>query len=308
MSASSITWLNGRLLPAAQALVPVSDRGFLYGDGVFETVPVYAGKPFLLRPHLHRLLDGALALRFATPPALALLDDAAQQVVQANGSGDGVLRLALSRGALGAEGLACTTAQPPTLAVSWSPPRRYAATAYVEGVDVRIATTRHPAPDGVPTWAKHANYLASILALDEARRAGATEALMLGARDTLVEAATSNLFVVYRGRLLTPPLHEGALPGITRATVMALASTLGVDAAEHTITPHLLTDCSEIFLTNSLAGVLPVRQVAGQAARQPGRITRQLFTAYWAQVRAEAGPPWADVIQAEGEFHDQAPS
>jgi len=306
MSDFSITWLNGHLLPAAQALVPVSDRGFLYGDGVFETVPVYAGRPFLLQPHVHRLVAGALALRFAAPPALALLEDAALQVVQANRGGDGVLRLALSRGALGAEGLACDTAGPPTLAVTWSPPRRYAAAAYVQGVEVHIATTRHPAPDGVPTSAKHANYLACVLAMDEARRAGAAEALMLGPRGTIVEAATSNLFVVYRGRLLTPPLHEGPLPGVTRASVLALARALGVPAAEATIRPRRLVDCSELFLTNSIAGVLPVRQVVGQAARLPGPITRQLFTAYWAQVRAEAGPPWPDVTQAEGELYDQA--
>lgn len=305
MNDAAYTYLNGSMVPAAQALVPISDRGFLYGDGLFETVPVYAGRPFLLRHHSQRLVDGARALRFATAPSLSVLEDAALQVIQSNRAGDGVLRLALSRGAVGAEGLACATAQPPTLAVTWSAPRRYSSAAYLQGIDVRYAQTRHPAPDGVPTTCKHANYLACILALDEARSSGAAEALMLGPCGTVVEAATSNLFVVHRGRLVTPPLSVGALAGITRGAVLAMAPSLGLEVAETEVSPHLLSTCSEVFLTNSLAGVLPVRHVHGDAVRQVGAVTRQLFLAYWRQVRELAGPPWPDVIQAEGEFHAQ---
>lgn len=291
-------WIDGQRVNEAQAVVPVFDRAFLYGDAVFETIPVYQGKAFRAAAHLQRLAQGAHSLRFD-----AALDATALQRTLTEATSDGhdaILRVALTRGRSGPAGLATRGAGPATAIVMKLPPRPYASELYAQGANVVVSTVRHYSPASVPTTAKHANYLPSILAYDEAQRLGAHEALLLGDAVQVVEGAFSNVFVVIDGRLRTPALADGALPGITRAAVLELAQRAQIPFEENRISLADLERASEIFLSSSIAGVLPVRSLrdltAGGAERTlsaPGPLTAQLAHGYWELVRREAGARWS---------------
>ncbi len=293
-------WIDGQLR-GCDATVSVFDRGLLYGDGLFETMPIYAGRPFLLDDHLARLMRGTQALRIANAPSLDDWRAAVSALLDAERPDCATLRLWITRGVNTGSGLACSAATRPTWIAACLPARRYDARVYGEGMVLALSAREHAMPSQLPTASKHANYLASILAFDDAQAAGADEALLCNPHGRVCEGAFSNLFAVLDGVLVTPPIDEGPLAGTARARLLALAAASGIARAEAPIPLSRLVDASELMLSNALIGIAPVRQVLPREPadpdpapnlRSPGPVARHLASEYAALVASETGATW----------------
>lgn len=277
-----IIWLNGALTPTDEARIDPRDRGFLLGDGLFETLPAVSGRLFHLADHRTRMVRGAELLGLPIPPDAAELEDAALTVLAANGLAHdhAALRITYTRGP-GPRGLLPPDEPTPTLLISAARSRPTAAPATA----VLSAQRRnHLAPT---SRIKCLGYLDNILARREAEQAGADEGLMANGVGDLACASAANLFVVEDGVVLTPAIEHGALPGVTRAVVLALAAANGIDAGEAVVTPERLAAADEAFLTNSLIGVRPLVAVDGVTFGDgtPGPITQLIEEAYVATLR-----------------------
>ncbi len=271
-----LVWLDGVLRERGDATVSVDDLGFLYGAACFETMRAFGGVVFRVQRHLDRLEAGLRAMG-VQPPERDALADAVAATLDANRLPDARIRLTVSAGR-GVGRPDVSSAAAPTVLVVAEPPPPDPAPVHLIVVSQQVDPTR-----ALPT-AKTANYLASLLALAAARAAGGDEALLLGPRGDAVEAATANLFAVVEGRLLTPPLSAGPLPGVTREAVLECARALGLPAAERRLPRALLADAAEVFVTNSIAGVRAVSSIDGWwtagAPEVPGPHTYALSTAY----------------------------
>lgn len=293
-------WVDGQLR-GCDATVSVFDRGFLYGDGLFETLPVYAGRPFLLDDHLARLVRGTQALRMANAPGIDDWRAAVSALLDAERPDCATLRLWISRGVNTGIGLGCSAATRPTWIAACMPARRYEARIHGEGMVLALSTREHAMPSQSPTDLKHANYLASILAFDDAQAMGADEALLCNPRGNVCEGAFSNVFAVLDGVLVTPPLDEGPLAGTTRARLLGIAASSGIAHAEAAIPLAHLADASELMVSNALLGIAPVRSVLPRVAHaddpapsfpSPGPVARRLSAGYASLVASETGGRW----------------
>jgi len=293
ISAGALVWLNGALVPRAAATVSIDDLGFLYGAGCFETMRAYGRVVFRLSHHIDRLEAGLRELGVRGVPARADLEAAIRRTLEANGLVDARVRLTISAGAgngrpdLGAASrpTVLIAAEPtPTLPPSGPPSSRLPVPVTLSIASVRVDAGRPLA------GAKTANFLPYLLAAAEARRAGSGSAVLLNERGAVAEAATANLFVVTAGRVVTPPLSDGPLPGVTRAAVLEAAAARGLDCAEASLTLDQLRGAEEAFLSSSVDGLTPVSSVDGSALpRCPGPATEALIAAYEALVRRECG-------------------
>ena len=282
--------LNGSFVAEAEARVPVSDRGFLYGDAAFDTLCAYGGRCFRADHHLQRLTRSLAALRIEPPRTLTQMEHDLYRVLERNDLRDAILRIVVSRGS-GARGASIRGTSSHTYLIacySPSPAGSAKATVKLEQVAVR----RTPA-ESLPPHAKTANYLNSILALAEAMDAGADEALLLDMRGCVAECAYSNVFFMNHGALLTPGVDAGILPGITRAAVLELARSHDIAIREAPLEPAVALEADEAFITNSVRGVLPVYAIGTRKLRAPGPVTAQMAQWYWALVEREAGPRWS---------------
>jgi branched-chain amino acid aminotransferase len=256
-------WINGTLMPAAEARVSVFDHGLLYGDGVFEGIRFYNGHPFRLAAHLRRLADSARALHLKLPYSAAELERAVLEVIAAFAEPDGYLRLVATRGEgkLGIDPSSCPRATvfiiADTLALVGGDVRQ-------RGAKLVVAATRSLAPDGLDPRVKSLNYLNRILARIEATQAGADEAVLLNSQGRVSEGTAENIFIVRDGTLSTPPPSDGALAGITRQAVMEIAAALNIPCQENSLTPFDLYAADECFLTGTGAELIPVHSIAGR--------------------------------------------
>jgi len=276
--------IDGRVVAPEAATIPVYDRGFLYGDAVFETLRTYDGVPCALEAHVARLLRSAGRLRIAVPGGA---DVVRTQILEAfaaareSATDDGYARIMLTRGAAPL-GLDMDLAKAPSVIILVEP--LPPPPAYDVGIRVvTVATLR--AADGTPAaGAKVTSYLASILALADAKAQGAQEAVLLDARGRVIEGTTSNVFVVSAGgRIRTPGEEVGLLLGITRALVMEAAP---VETAM--LTAEDLYAADEVFVTSSVREVVGVVAVDGRTigGGTPGPVTRRVHEAYRAKARA----------------------
>jgi len=245
-------FLNSQFLPEGQAFVSVFDRGFLYGDGLFETLRVVHGHPFRWDQHWQRLVQGAEFIRIHLPLSSTVMRHNACQLVEQNRMPDSLLRIMLSRG-VGARGYSPKGADRPTLVMSLHPaPRldpRQPATWRLVTSSLRLLAQDRLAPF------KTSNKLVQILARAEADAAGADEALLLDSAGHLIEGTSSNLFWLNETGLYTAPLSAGILPGVTRALVFEIAGSLGLPVAERMATRGQLQDAQGIFLSMSSVGI-----------------------------------------------------
>ncbi len=276
--------LNGSLVEPARATVSVLDHGVLYGDGVFETLRVRNGRIFRVEAHLERLEDGCRRLSLALPWPREDLRTALQETVAANAMQDGALRLTVTRG----EGPPLpdpTLCPQPTFFVTARPAPSVSGTP--PNWKLRVTGT-HPCTF-VP-GIKSLSYLPFQQARADARAAGDDEAL-LTREGRVIEAGTSNLFLVLNDRLITPDLTSGCLAGTTRALVLELAASLAIETEERPVHRDELGAAGEVFCTNSLMGIVPVEAVDGQRPSQgtPGPLTQALRAAYATVLRRETG-------------------
>jgi len=274
-------YLNDRFVPQEEAVVSVFDHGFLYGDGVYETLRAYRGRVFQLAEHLARLERSASRIQLRLPVGPERLADLVRESLRRNQLQEAYLRITLSRGT-GEIGLDPALCKSPTLVIIAKPFQPYPESIYADGVAVIIAKTRRNLPEALSPQVKSLNFLNNILAKMEAKTAGAHEALMLNHRGELTEGTTSNVFTVRGGRLLTPSVESGILEGITRGLVLQLAAELGIPSEETRLTVEDLTRAEECFLTNTTQEVLPVTQVDGRMIGngRPGGITRRLHASF----------------------------
>ncbi len=293
--------LGGALVRPADARVSVFDRGFLYGDSVYEVVRTYGGRPFELGAHLARLRHSAD--RIGLVPAWDAGRTAAEvaRTLEAARGGDApdpgaapwivgerYVRIVMTRGA-GEIGLDPALAVDPVALVIVQPLRGPPARAYADGVAAAFVGVRRASPAAVDPTAKTGAHLANVLAVREATEKGAHEALLLDERGAVTEGSSSNVFAVRGGRVTTPPLAAGILEGVTRGVVLRRARETGVPAEEASLRPEDLETADEVFITSTAREIVPVTRLGGRAvgAGRPGPVTRRLHDAF----RRLAGGP-----------------
>ena len=277
-----LVWMNGRLVAEAEATVSVFDRSFLYGDGLFETIRVYTGAPFLWEQHQDRLEAGVAYLGIRLPWNRAALTTAAAELIRRNELHESLLRITVSRG-VGPRGYSTRGANQPVVVMSTHPaptvdPENPGAWRLITS-SVRLATS-----DRLANF-KTNNKLAQILARSEAESQGADEALLLNTDGRFAEAASSNLFWLENEVLCTTPLAEGLLAGVTRGFILDLARRLGWTVAERSCRIWQLQQAAAIFLTACSFEILPASHLDGVPVRQSPRV-RELHRAYRQAVQA----------------------
>jgi len=283
--------LNDELMPVEELRVPVSDRGFLYGDAVFETVAVYSGRAFRLDRHLQRFAAGCAELGIALIDDLDGISRRIERVIDGNGLRDGIARFCLTRGtsARGLDTRNCTNQSFVAQCFAARPLAQIRST----GARVVVAQARRIPPACLPANVKSANYLCNILAFREATASDAQEALMLTVDGLIAEGTVSNLFFVSGGELMTPALDLGVLPGVTREAVMEAASRAGVPVRECRLTLDDLDDVEEAFYTNSNVVIMPIASIDARRFDASGATILRLQSEVATLIEEEAGPCWA---------------
>jgi branched-chain amino acid aminotransferase len=279
--------LDGRIVPPERAEVSGVDRGFLYGDSVFEVLRTYGGALFGFEEHLARLKQSA-ALALIEFSELETLRREVLAVVRATGNEETYVRIVVTRGSGKALGLDPALARAPLRVVIATDVPVPPAWMYERGVSVITHRTQRISEGTSAVGSKLGNYLLSILATHEAHARGADEALILNAAGQVVEGTTSNVFLVKDGGLVTPPDEAGLLAGITRAKVLELARRFGIRCELRTFGPAELISSDEAFITSSIRELVPVVAVDGKPAGggRPGPLSLRLLEAYRALTRS----------------------
>lgn len=282
--------IDGEIVDGADARVSVFDRGFLYGDSVFEVYRTYGGVPFAEREHLERLARSAERLMIPFPVSIETLSGEVRATLDAAGPGQWYVRVVITRGT-GPLTYDPSTANEPLRVIIAAPLTLPPADHYERGVAVSLLRASRTTDDERAAGAKASNYLANLLAVHEAKQKGAQEALMLGRSGQILEGASSNIFIVQGGRVRTPEAQPGILVGITRATVLRAAAAEGITVEESEIRPEDLDGADEAFITSSIREVVPVVSVDGRiiGAGVPGPVTKRLHRAYLRAVAEATG-------------------
>jgi len=276
---SGIAWVNGRIINEEEPCLSVRERGFLYGDGLFETVRVYRGRPFAWERHLARLAAGCERLGMPCPGQL--IADGTREVLGTLCPADGSLRVTVTRGEA-PRGLLAPPGTKPTVVITASEGEPYSQEAYERGF--RAVTVSFPRNQLSPlVRLKSLNYLENLIGRQEAAAAGADEGIFLNLKGEVAEGTISNVFLVLGDRrIATPPPESGLLPGITREWVITLAGKLGFSVCEQPVLPRDFLRAQEAFLTNSLLEVMPLVALDGAVVGTgaPGPVARALREAY----------------------------
>jgi branched-chain amino acid aminotransferase len=282
-------YVTGKLLPKEEAVVSVFDHGLLYGDGVFEGLRSYGGKVFRLKEHVERLYDSARAIRLDIPMSQAEMAKAINDTVAANTIVDGYIRAVVTRGA-GTLGLDPNRCSNPQIIIIADAITLYPHEFYDNGLELITSSVIRNHPAALSPRIKSLNYLNNILAKIEGLKAGCVEALMLNHKGEIAECTGDNIFLVRKGRLLTPPLDAGILEGVTRNAVIELARAAGIEVAEPALTKHDVYVADECFLTGTAAEIIPVVRIDDRLIGdgKPGPVTRDLTQRFHELVRSES--------------------
>ena len=275
-----LVYVNGVLVPRGEASISPLDRGILYGYGLFETMRSYGGHVFRLDLHLARLMHSAGKIGIDAGLDPAALEQAIYKTLEANERPDARIRLTVLAGE-GERGLTLPT--PGTLTIIIAAERLVLPPpwAYKEGLCAAVVSTRRNSRS-LLSRIKSINYLDSLVAQSEASAAGADQAILLNEQGFVAECSTSNIFLVVGGKLLTPSVESGILPGVTREEVIELALNLGVAVVEEEISLAVLLRADEAFMTNSIIEVMPITAVDGKpvGSGMVGEITEKLMGVY----------------------------
>jgi branched-chain amino acid aminotransferase len=272
-------FLNNRWLTREDARVSIFDHGFLYGDGIYETLRTYDGRLFMWDAHLARFHRSADAIGLTIPIPDKDWPGLIHEALERNALRNAYIRITVSRGE-GEIGLDPALCSQPTCVIIAKPLPSYPESWFQDGVTLKIASVRRNLAAAVPPHVKSLNFLNNILAKREATAGGAVDAIMLNAHGELTECTASNIFLVRSGRLCTPAPACGLLEGITRRVILQLAGEAGLPAEEGRYTADIVDQVDECFLTNTTMEVLPVRQVDRRALRSPGPVTSQLHNLF----------------------------
>ena len=273
-----IIYLDGRFVDEDEARVSVFDHGLLYGDGVFEGIRAYSGRVFRLQEHIDRFFESArsIMLDIGMPPQE--VSEVVLETLRRNNLREGYIRLVATRGKgdLGLDPRKCPKS---TVFCITAQIQLYPEELYEKGLDIVTASTQRNAVNANNARIKSLNYLNSVLAKIEANLAGVSEAILLNSDGYVTECTGDNIFIVKKGKVITPPCYLGILEGVTRNAVLELAAKLGYPAVEAIFTRHDLYVADECFLTGTAAEMIPVVKVDGRPIGngKPGPITRALL-------------------------------
>jgi branched-chain amino acid aminotransferase len=278
--------IDGELRPPEAWHVSVFDRGFLYGDSVFETLRTYRSVPFELGVHMDRLARSAALVFIDLPVPRATLEAEVLAALRAGQNPESYVRVMVTRGQ-GAMGLDPGLAERPSRVIivqPLTPPPEHFYTGGVAAITYR--TQRHVDATSA-VGAKVGNYLVSVLAMREASRVGAVEALIVDARGAVLEGGTSNVFLVEKGRLITPDVSAGILAGVTRAHLLEVAHDLGVAVELRSPTVSDAYSADELFISSSIRELMPVVRLDDRAIGngKPGPVFARLLAAFRQRVR-----------------------
>jgi branched-chain amino acid aminotransferase len=274
-------YVSSKFVSESDARVSVFDRGFLYGDGIFETMRAYNGNIFRLAQHIQRLRQSAEYIGLRIEWTAEHIADVCTQLLKKNRLLDAIVRVSVTRGnSIG--GIGITQAAEPTIVAFARPPMPLPADAYGNGISARFVAVRRTPSAALDARVKSMNYLNLIMARAEAEKNGSHEAILLNQRGSIAETSTGNIFFSNGDRLVTPGLDCDILPGITRATVFELAAALDVGITEKEIDVSEVTEYRECFITNSAVELLPVTKIDNRVVGdgKPGPMYRQLHEAY----------------------------
>ncbi len=274
-------YIDGAVRLPEDAKVSVFDRGFLYGDSVYETIGTSYGRLFAARDHLDRLDRSASRIGLSVPPRQEIVSAIAETMAAA-GNPESRVRVILTRGEgkLDLDPASATDSRLVVIVFPLGPPT---PEMFEKGVAVAIVSITRNSPSAIDPAVKSGNYLNNVLALGEARRrSGAYEAILCAGDGSIAEGSTSNIFAVVGGEVHTPPPAVGILDGITRAKVIELARSAGIPLVERRLEPDALRGADEAFLTSATRGVLPIATIDERPVGngKPGPITRKLMVLY----------------------------
>jgi len=275
-------YVDGEYRPKGEAKISVYDHGLLYGDGVFEGIRAYSGTVFRLREHIDRLFEGLRVIRVNIPLTKEQLMNAIVETLRRNNLADAYIRLVVTRGR-GNLGLDPRSSPKPCIIIMTEPVLpAHGKEAREKGVTAVISSLRRDMVDGTSHEVKSLNYIQSVLSKFQAIDSGADEVVMLDHRGMVSEFHGSNLFIIKQGIIQTPTSAAGILHGVTRARVMKLAEELGYEVRERDITPYELMTADEVFLTGTMAEVVPVVKIHGVsiAEGKPGPVTKEIIRAF----------------------------
>ena len=270
--------VNGVVTDAADARVSVLDNGFTFGDAVYETLRTYGRRPFHLDRHLARLRHSAARLRIGLDLGDGEMVRRLDALLERSQHPESYIRLIVSRG-VGDISYHFDRVQGPTVVMVTKPFQPFPETHYREGIAVILSSVQRNHPRALDPAIKSCNLLNSVLAVQEAQDKGALEPIMLNAAGDVAEGASSNVFLVKGGVLVTPTLDAGILPGVTREVLIERARALDVAVRETTVRVPELLDADEAFITSSLKELAPIRTIDGRPVGdgRPGPVTLRLL-------------------------------
>ena len=277
---SNFIFLNGKIISDADANISSADRGFLYGDGIYETLRSYNGKPFKLADHLERMRDSARQLKISFDYTNADIGERINELLENNHTQDAYIRITLSRGSGGGRLQMDDNIEPTTL-IQLKPFSPYDSKLYDEGMSLVVSDYKRSTTCPISRY-KSTNLLQSILRKEEANKKSAHETIVLNTDGFVAECVVSNIFMVSAGSVVTPSLDTNILPGITRRIVLDICKNSGILSSEEHFKIDVLIKADEVFITNSLMEIMPVSRIddckIGNSVT--GRITQQLMNAY----------------------------
>ncbi len=277
---NTFIFLNGKIIPDAEGNISSGDRGFLYGDGIYETLRSYDGKLFKLAEHLERMRHSAKQLRISFDYTNADIGEWINELIEKNCSKDAYIRITLSRGTGGTR-LQMDDDIDPTTLIQVKPHTPYEKKLYDEGMSLIVSDCRRSTSNPIYCH-KSTNLLKSILLKEEAKKRSAHETIVLNTDDYVAECVVSNVFFINNGRVVTPSLDTNILPGITRRTVFDICKDSSIPVGEELFKVEALLNADEVFITNSLMEIMPVSKIENYKIGNtiPGKITQQLMSAY----------------------------
>lgn len=249
--------IGGEIVDPADARISIFDRGFLYGDSVFETMRVYDSVPFAFTEHLERLYRSGERIGFELPWKMDFVRSQCLDTLKAAGLSDAYVRLIATRGA-GTMGLDPSLASDPQLIVLALSLPPLPPELYQDGRSAALVGVRRNLKKAIDPQAKTGNYINSVMAQNEARQRGAGEAIMLDNEGRVAEGSSANVFALVDGRWCTPPLDVGILGGITRSTILRIMKSAKLEVDVRVLWPDELKSASEIFLCSSVREMIPI--------------------------------------------------
>jgi branched-chain amino acid aminotransferase len=272
--------IDGKLFPAAEARISVFDRGFLFGDSIYETLRTYGGKPFLMDRHLRRLQTSASMLFMELPLGLQEFSQQVTRTVEASSNSECYIRIIVTRGA-GRIGLDVNLSKQPSYVIIVIPLEPPSSQYYETGIKLSVVSVRRNDISTLNPKIKSSNLLNNVLGYVQAKKQGAFEGILCNMAGNVAEGTGSNVFIVQDGILKTPPPEAGLLEGVTRALTLDLAAAENIPYKETHFTPQQLIQSDECFITSTTKEILPVRQVDDKEfSVVPGLVTKRLMQAY----------------------------